>query len=193
MNLILETERLRLRPLEESDLDLGLEILTDPEVMRYVGHALDAERVKKDMPVVVQRAAEGAVGIWCVTLKETGEKLGTGILLPLPIEEEDTDYSLVVNDDLDGTEIEVGYLLKPAAWGRGYATEICRRLLRFAFEETDLGEVVATFDPENIASRRVLLKCGMIDHGTRRAYASDAPDFRLTRSQWQAHIRNQLA
>ncbi|MEM7168847.1 MAG: GNAT family N-acetyltransferase [Pseudomonadota bacterium] len=186
MDLILDTDRLRLRPLEESDVDLGLEMLTDPQVMRYVGQAMSAEAVRAEMPIVTQRAMGGAVGIWCVTVKESGEKLGTGILLPLPIEEDDTDFDLVVNDDVANSEIEVGYLLKPGAWGRGYATEVCRRLLQFAFEETQLAEVVATFDPENLASRHVLLKCGLVDHGLRRAYAETVPDFRITREEWLA-------
>ena len=74
--------------------------------------------------------------------------------------------------------------MPPNPWGKGYATEACKRLLRFAFEETPLKEVVATIDPENTASQRVLEKSGLIYEGMRRAYAVQCPGFRLTREQW---------
>jgi RimJ/RimL family protein N-acetyltransferase len=67
--------------------------------------------------------------------------------------------------------------------GQGYATEACKRLLQFAFEETLLQEVVAVTDPENKASQKVLEKSGMVFEGTRRAYAAECPMFRLTRKR----------
>ena len=81
-------------------------------------------------------------------------------------------------------EIEVGYFLKPSAWGKGIATEACRRIVQCAFEESPLEEVVATFDPGNTASRNVLLKAGFTDRGTRRSYGEDGPYFRITREEW---------
>lgn len=60
----------------------------------------------------------------------------------------------------------------------------CKRLLRFAFEDTPLDEVVAVTDPNNRASQHALRKSGLIDEGRRRAYATDGPGFRLTRRQW---------
>lgn len=184
MDLTLHSERLLLRPLALSDVDLGIEMFTDPAVTRYVGKTQTAEKITEDMPRVTRRCAGGAIGIWCVTDRATGEKLGTAVLLPLPIETEDTDWDRVAGDALPEGEIEVGYILKQAAWGKGYATEACRRLLRFAFEETALEEVVATTDPENAASQHVLRKCGLIAEGPRRAYGQDCPGFRITRQQW---------
>jgi RimJ/RimL family protein N-acetyltransferase len=116
--------------------------------------------------------------------RRTEEKLGTAILLPLPIEEDDTNWDLVVGDGLPDGEIEIGYILKRSAWGKGYATEATDRLLKFAFEETPLEELVATTDPENTASQRVLEKCGLLYEGMRRAYAAECPGFRITRQQW---------
>lgn len=66
----------------------------------------------------------------------------------------------------------------------GYATEACRRLLQFAFQETPLTEVVATFDDENIASRNVLEKAGFTDCGTMRCYGEDGLNYRITREAW---------
>lgn len=189
MNLVLKSRRLLLRPLAETDLDVGMSILTDPAVMKYVGKPYTRERVVKELPTAMKRCAGGCIGIWCVIDRSTEEKLGTAILLPMPIEEEDTDWDLVVGDDLPDCEIEIGYLFKPSAWGRGYATEACRRLLKFAFEDSPLEEVVAVTDPDNTASQNVLRKSGLTEEGPRRAYASLCPGFRMTRRQWQEQNR----
>jgi RimJ/RimL family protein N-acetyltransferase len=58
-------------------------------------------------------------------------------------------------------EGELGYVMHPDVWGRGYATEAARLLLRFGFEDLGLEQVVATCDPRNVASARVLEKVGM--------------------------------
>ncbi|MGI9482587.1 MAG: GNAT family N-acetyltransferase, partial [Hyphomicrobiales bacterium] len=65
-----------------------------------------------------------------------------------------------------------------------YATEACSRLLKFAFEETPLQDVVAVTDPGNATSRKVLKKSGMNYEGMRRAYAEQCPGYRITRAQW---------
>ncbi len=192
MNLELPTERLLLRPLVESDLDVAIAVLTDPEVMHYVAQPFARERVIAEMPIAVRRGGGGCIGIWCVTHRETGEKLGTAVLLPLPIEEEDTNWELVGGPAIPEGEIEVGYLLKKSAWGCGYATETARRLLRFAFEDTPLQEVVAVTDPENHASQGVLRKSGLIDEGLRRAYAGEASGFRARRDAWLDWSRREL-
>ena len=189
MRLAFESERLLLRPLAETDWDLGIELLTDPAVMKYVGGAVTRKRVIEQMPVVTRRCAGGAIGIWCVIEKATELKLGTSVLLPLPVDEDDTNWDLVAGDDLPDGEIEIGYILRPSAWGKGYATEAATRLLTFAFEETPLEEIVATTDTENTASQRVLEKCGLVGEGLRRAYAQQCLGFRITRRQWMERTR----
>ena len=184
MILDLKSERLLLRPLAETDLDVEIEIGTDPEVMKYIDEPDTEDSVVQQMPNYVKRCAGGCIGIWCVVDRSTKEKLGTAILLPLPIEEDDTNWDLVVGGELPDCEIEIGYILKRSAWGKGYATEATSRLLKFAFEETPLEELVATIDPENTASQRVLEKCGLVHEGIRRAYAVECPGFRITRQQW---------
>jgi ribosomal-protein-alanine N-acetyltransferase len=189
MELVLKSERLVLRPLAREDLDLCLEMQTDPAVMRYVGDVRAREWVVAQLPLFLRRCAGGAVGVWCVTDRTDGAKLGTGILLPLPIDDEVRNWDLVAGEGLPEGEIEVGYLLKPSAWGRGYATEVCGRLLRFAFEETALPAVVAVTDPDNAASQKVLGKCGLRGEGLRRAYGEQITGFRITRAQWRGGAR----
>jgi RimJ/RimL family protein N-acetyltransferase len=186
MNLIFESERLVFRPLSEADLDLAIEQWTDPDVVRYAADRIyTKEELAEEMPIVVRRCAAGCIGIWCLIDKTTKEKLGTAILLPMPVELDDIDWDLVVGEQIPEGDIEIGFILKKPAWGKGYATEACKRLLKFAFEESPLEEIVATIDPENTASRRVLEKCGLVYQGLVRAYASDIPGFRITRQQWR--------
>lgn len=183
--LTFESERLIYTPLALEDIDLAIEQWTDPEVIKYVADRTYSEQeLREEMPIVTRRAGRGCIGIWLLREKASAEKIGSGILLPLPIEADDTEWDLVQGEDIPDAEIEVGYILKRTAWGKGYATEACRRLLRFAFEETPLTEVVATIDPRNNASRHVLAKSGMRETGTRRAYAEDIPGFSITRQEW---------
>ncbi|MGI9315941.1 MAG: GNAT family N-acetyltransferase [bacterium] len=186
MDLELLTNRLRLRPLRLDDLDLSIEMFTNPEVVRYVGDLQTAETIREEMPKYVKRCGRGCIGIWCVTDKESSEKIGTGALLPMPIDEDDTDWDLIEGTAIPDCEIEVGYILKPSAWGKGYATEICDRLLSFAFEKTPLEAVVACIDENNDKSRNVLHKCGFLEEGRRRAYGEYPPCFRITQEQWES-------
>ncbi len=182
MELNLTTERLLLRPVALSDIDLALAMFTDPDVVKYDGEIVMTEdEITAEMPTVVKRGGGGCIGIWCVTDRITGEKLGDTFLLPQPIDEDDTDWDMVVPDAMPSGDVEVGYFFRKSAWGRGYATEACRRLLRFVFEQTPLDEVVATVNEAHMASRNCLEKCGLTYQGIRRAYAEDAPFYCITR------------
>ncbi|MEQ9260913.1 MAG: GNAT family N-acetyltransferase [Roseovarius sp.] len=186
MSLFLETERLKLRPFWLQDKDIAVELFTDPAVTRYVyGNAFSYDEILEQLPLETRRGAGGRLGIWCAMRRDTGEKVGTGVLLPLPIDTDDTDWSSLVPDRYPEGEVEVGYMLKREAWGNGYATEICRALLRFGFEQTALDEIKATVDPDNVASHRVLRKCGMEHEGLRRAYATTCDGYGITRRQWE--------
>jgi RimJ/RimL family protein N-acetyltransferase len=184
MKLVLYTDRLTLIPLHMSDVDIAVELFTDPEVLRFTGGVLEEEEVHRELPKWIRRGGNGCIGVWCITSSDSGEKLGTGALLPMPVEEDDTDWDLLVPGYMPNNDIEVGYFLKESAWGKGYATEACCRLLKLAFEEMPLSEVVASYDAGNDASRKVLLKCGFVEYGIRRCYGEDGPDLRASREEW---------
>lgn len=185
MNLEFTSERLSYSPLAMDDLDLAIALFTDEAVTRYVCEVQTPAQIERSLAENVRRGGDGCIGIWCVRRLDTGEKIGTSVILPLPVETDDTDWSLVRPGHWPEEELEIGYLLKPAFWGLGYATEIGRRILRFTFEETPLDEVVAVTDLENHASQRVLRKIGMREEGTRRAYTTECSAFRLGRDQWR--------
>lgn len=63
---------------------------------------------------------------------------------------------------------EIGYIMHPAYWGLGYATEVARILIEFGFTQLNLHRISATCDPRNIGSVKVLEKVGMIREGTIR-------------------------
>ena len=85
MELVLHTERLILRPLQPEDVDLALEMFTDPLVVRYVCVPTKPDDIRAEMTNKVKRCGGGCIGIWCVLDRTTSEKLGTCILLPMPI------------------------------------------------------------------------------------------------------------
>ena len=92
MNLVLESDRLLLRPLSENDLDVSIEILTDPAVMKYVAKTYTKEQVIQELPATLKRCAGGCIGFWCVIDKLTMEKLVTALLQPLPIDVKGTPW-----------------------------------------------------------------------------------------------------
>ncbi len=190
MELQLFTERLRLTPFADDDLDIATKNFTDPEVVKYAGGVLTAVQIRQEMPNWTKRGGNGGIGIWCIADRMTSEKLGSVALLPMPIDEDDTDYSLVVLGQMPDADIEIGYFLKRSAWGQGYATEVCKRLLHFAFEDVSLNEVVATFDDANVASKNVLEKSGLLDRGRKWCYGEDSPIYRITRDEWKALQRS---
>jgi RimJ/RimL family protein N-acetyltransferase len=91
-------------------------------------------------------------------------------------------------------EPELGYRLRRAAWGKGYATEGSRALIRKAFTELGARRVCASTDAINIRSRRVMEKCGMVLVRTFVGPRPDDPEgerleaveYALERSAWEA-------
>lgn len=188
MNLRFDSERFVLRPLEMSDVVWCVEMLTDPEVVRFVyGEDVPSKSdVVDEMPLACSRGAGGFIGIWAIEDKSSSECLGTAALLPMPVEKDDTDWALLASDHLLDEEIEIGYFLRRSAWGRGVATEAASRLVQFAFEQTPLTDIVGIIEPEHLASWNVLEKVGFVNEGVRRAYAEDCLGFRISKSGWAA-------
>ncbi len=184
--LVLLTDRLRLRPLEETDVEFAVEVLTNRAVSKYIGGLMSEQEIRRDMKVWTRRGSDGCIGIWNISDRETKEPYGDVFLLPIPTDEDDTEWDKIQPGLMPDGDVEVGYILNESAWGKGYATEACRRLLRFAFEETPLLEVVATLEDEHEASKNVLTKSGLRCRGRRQAYAEDMPDWRISKAEWVA-------
>jgi RimJ/RimL family protein N-acetyltransferase len=148
--VFLETPRLRLRRLSEADLDRLLELDSDPEVMRHISHGQPTSRDTLEnvhLPRMLSWNAHGPeVGFWALEPRGGGEFLGWFHLRP---------------DKLDPAEMELGYRLCRPAWGKGFATEMGRRLVRRGLGEAGFRCISGRTLIGNLASRRVLEKCGL--------------------------------
>ncbi len=150
MDILLETERLRLRRFTEADADHLFALDNDPEVMRYLNGGVPTPRAVVEteiLPGFMQvDAANPASGFWAAVSKASGEFVGWFSLRPLPH---------------NPLEASLGYRLMRAVWGQGLATEGVRALMHCGFCELGLQRVVATTYEHNLASRRVMEKVGM--------------------------------
>lgn len=170
--LIIETERLLLRPFTSGDLDEFVVLCADPDVMRYIatGEAYSPERAQMRFNSLIEHWNEHGFGLWAMIEKAGDEFMGFCGLQFLD----------------DTREIEVGYRLAKRFWGRGLATEAARASLRFGFEELGLDRIVAVVQPENTASWRVLEKTGLRYVRDARFYDTDVRYYAITREQYGA-------
>jgi RimJ/RimL family protein N-acetyltransferase len=144
----LETDRLLLELYTDHNKDEFIELLTDPAVMRFVDNGALNFRQAEFLwrKLIKEFYPNGVDTIWAVFSKDDRRYVGNASLRPRPERQKDW---------------EIGYYLKPAEWGKGFATEIASRLVQFSFEVAGLNEVYATVDKGNRASIHVLEKCGL--------------------------------
>jgi RimJ/RimL family protein N-acetyltransferase len=151
MRVFLETERLLLRRFTESD-DANLHDLDgDPEVMRFVngGKPVSRDVIREETLPRFLRAYERfeGFGVWAAIERSTGKFVGW--------------FEFYPRKDAVPEEVELGYRLRRSAWGKGYATEGSRALIRKGFTELGVQRVVAETMAVNAASRRVMEKAGL--------------------------------
>jgi [ribosomal protein S5]-alanine N-acetyltransferase len=150
----LTTERLTLRPLRPADAPALHAIYSDPDVARWIGpHTL--QDVEDEIAAHVATQAAHGWSLLAVEDRPTGALLGDCGLQPF---------------EQHGPEVELGYDLASAAWGRGLATEAARAIMAQAFGPWGLDRVIAVVKPDHRASRRVLEKAGLTHAGERAAY-----------------------
>jgi RimJ/RimL family protein N-acetyltransferase len=157
------TPRLLLRPFMAEDVLRVHPIYSDPKVMRYVatGPMADLAYTRRLIEDYSDHQIQHGFSFWAVIVRESGVLIGDAGLYRTP-----------------GGEVELGYTLGAAWWGRGYATEAAGTWLRVAFEELGMNEVVALAEPANVASLRVLEKLGMQRAGERLAFGRPHAVFR---------------
>ena len=135
------------------DAEDAFTIYGDPEVARYLGTTgqpvPNVEKLRENLAKRIEKTKGQTMGFWALELKGTGELIGGALLQPLP----------------DESDVEVGYHLGKRHWGKGYATEIASRLVRYGFEDLGLKRIVGVTYPQNKASMRVLEKSGLTHRG----------------------------
>ncbi|QIN85292.1 GNAT family N-acetyltransferase [Rubrobacter tropicus] len=185
MQVFLETERLLLRRFTEADADALCDLDADPEVMRFLtgGKPTPRDEIENEvLPAFLGYYERFAgFGFWAAIERSTGEFLGWFHFRPSG----------------DPDEVELGYRLRRSAWGKGYATEGSRALIRKGFTDLGVGRVVAETMAANVASRRVMEKSGLT-HA--RTFHQEWPgriegsehgevEYALTKADWQRRQR----
>jgi ribosomal-protein-alanine N-acetyltransferase len=145
-----------LRALTPEDADALLGIFADADALRY--WARPAFTGRNDVDDLLREIADGL---------EDGELLEWGIVRPQ--DDRVLGTATLHRIDAEHRRAELGYALARAAWGRGYATEALRAVVRYGFERLDLLRIEADVDPRNVASIRVLERLGFRHEGHLRA------------------------
>ena len=142
----IDTPRLRLRPWRLDDFDPFFAIVTDHDVMRYIGPGViwDAQRTRDYIRQQMDSYRQRGFCLWAVDHKADEAMVGFCGLR-----------------DFGEGEIEIGWRLAKAYWAGGLATEAARAALRHAFEEAGVQRVVAVAQLPNQASMRIMEKIGM--------------------------------
>jgi RimJ/RimL family protein N-acetyltransferase len=147
----LRTERLVLRRFTADDVDLLVELDSDPAVMHFVtgGEPTSRQEIVDDvLPAFLSYYDRFAgFGFWAALDAASGEFLGWFHLRPAPEDPPDV--------------VELGYRLRRAAWGRGYATEGSRALIAKAFTDLGVRRVHAETMAVHDASRAVMERAGL--------------------------------
>lgn len=150
MTETVETERLRLRPWRPDDFESLAEIFAKPQVWHYpFRRGFSEAQTKAFLDHRLAAQDEGVVVEWAAEDRGSGRLLGyVGLSLPMWF------------PDLMPA-VEVGWRLDPGWWGMGLATEGGRAALDHGFRVLQLDEILAIYEPENVASGRVMEKLGM--------------------------------
>jgi len=146
--IVTETQRLRIREFVETDAPFVFELVNQSSWIENIGdrgvRALDDARAYISLRLRPSYADTG-FGFWCVELCEDSTPIGL--------------CGLVKRPELDAPDI--GYALRPAYWGHGYAREAADATVRIARETYGLSRLIAIVNPENRPSIRLLEHLGM--------------------------------
>ncbi len=140
----LRTERLLLRPYRPGDFEVFAEMNGDPEVMRYIDDVQTRADTFRSFCATIDHWTARGYGSWMVEEMATGHAVGRAGLF-----------------NWEGSPgLEVGYALRRADWGKGYATEAAARALRYAHEVVGARGVFSAIEPNNAPSIRVVERLG---------------------------------
>lgn len=145
----LRTKRLVLRDWRPSDLDAFAALNADPVVMEHFAHTLTREQSDKMAEVIQLELAVEGWGLWAAEVPGVADFIGF-------IGLHRATFEAPFNPS-----VEIGWRLAHSSWGRGYASEGATEVLRFAFEEAGLDELVSFTYEGNLRSRRVMEKIGL--------------------------------
>jgi [ribosomal protein S5]-alanine N-acetyltransferase len=144
----LQTTRLNLRPFFEDDLDDLSALMANADFMRFSLGVFLREQTAGFLKKARKRDRQGLPSQFALIFRPAKKLIGYCGFFRQPVDEVE--------------ELEIAYRLDPSHWGRGIATEAARAVRDHAFDDLRLSHVISLIHPENIASRRVAEKNGMI-------------------------------
>lgn len=173
----LETERLLIRALQQSDLPALLEMNSDPEVNRFLPYPIwtSMDDAHAWYLRTLKRIADGGTLYRVIVEKATNEPIGT---------------CLVLHYSADDACAEVGYMQRRSSWGKGFVREAVAAVIDDAFGTIGLRRLEAQINPLNVASCRVVESLGFTREGLLRKRwldqdkVNDCAFYGLLREEW---------
>lgn len=144
----LETERLILRPMSQTDFDALLLIFTDPKVMAAFQHdPFTPDQMQRWLSRNLEHQGQYGYGLFSIILKESGELIG--------------DCGLEQMEVGGQALAELGYDFRSDYWNQGFASEAARAVRDYAFQVLQLPQLISLIRVGNLSSKRVAEKVGM--------------------------------
>ena len=169
--MIIETERLFLREMDENDFDALYEVLADADIMQHYPYTFDENRVRNWIQRNIERYRIFGFGLWAVCLKETGEMIGDcGLTMQL------------INGKI---KPEIGYHIRANKQRNGYAKEAAIAVRDWTFNNTPFQIVYSYMKYTNEPSVKTAISygCKQVDE-----YQDDENKitkvFAISRDQW---------
>ena len=176
--MILDTERLILRPWEDADAPRLYELAKDPDIGHRAGWPAHTG-VENSLDII--RGPLGAPETYAMVLRESGLPAGS-----IGLKEPDERFAAA-----DGPQLEIGYWIGRAYWGCGLTPEAAARILRRAFDELHCAAVWCAHYDYNLQSRRVIEKSGFRYQCTKDTtnllgITNKTLFYAITREEWTA-------
>jgi [ribosomal protein S5]-alanine N-acetyltransferase len=169
--MILATSQLILRPFQEEDLGRLAELMANHDFMRFSLGPYTREQTQAVLQKFLTWNQAGLPSQFAVVLRENNDVLG---------------YCGFLHHPELPDEVEIGYRLDPAYWNRGLITEAALAVRDYAFVGLKLPRVISLIHPENIPSRRVAEKIGLLPEKKITFRGFPTIVFALSREQWLA-------